>query len=623
MLSRKSFVRRVCLIVAVAGVSLFGNVALANRDAADTTNALDLKPGGGKGYSLTGTGVKVGVFEANGLFRTTHEAFRNADGTSRAIGMVSTSYTSHGTSVAGTIGGNAVGGSNYEGMAPGVTLYSYGTAFQTAMGTTTGKSLDISNHSYSAGYDDGWSDQTWTINGVSLQYHTWFYGTVSSGTYGVTRVFRDVYATNPRYGRYDSNSRYVDTILHDNPRLLSFWSAGNSRNPYTDYQDDNKYVAQFSAGVTPVNGVRVDSAAGTNYWLVSTADYPAPGGSYDTVSGYGAAKNSIVVGAISDYTTDPHPARITTSSTLTASFSNYGPTDDGRLGVTLVANGVSLKTPSADSDTSYSSGISGTSFSSPNAAGTAALLLEHWRAKTDGYTPLASTQKALLIHTASDLVSGGQIGPDYRTGYGLINGLKAAQFIDGSNQFGMRRHHWIERTISPGQELVYTFTSVGLTATTEGSTVTDLGGIRATLVWTDPEGNTASTASYNDRTFRALVNDLDLWITDAGGNTYYPWTLDPNNPTAAAIRTMRNDVDNIEQVFIEAGVLGSGSVFQLHVGIDGGLLGNQAQMFSLLVSGATLGFVPVPEPMGVGVVLGGGIFVMGRRRGGRMGGRLG
>ena len=78
-----------------------------------------------------------------------------------------------------------------------------------------------------------------------------------------------------------------------------------------------------------------------------------------------------------------------------------------------------------------------------------------------------------------------------------------------------------------------------------------------------------------------LVDDLDLWITGPGG-TYYPWTLDPLNPSAAAVRTKANHVDNVEQVLIDVPAAG---VYTLHVGGTGSLF---AQPYTLLASGASV-----------------------------------
>ena len=63
---------------------------------------------------------------------------------------------------------------------------------------------------------------------------------------------------------------------------------------------------------------------------------------------------------------------------------------------------------------------------SPNAAGSASLLVELYAKLFDGGAMRASTLKGLIIHTADDL---GNPGPDYSYGWGLMNAKAAADHI--------------------------------------------------------------------------------------------------------------------------------------------------------------------------------------------------
>ena len=45
-----------------------------------------------------------------------------------------------------------------------------------------------------------------------------------------------------------------------------------------------------------------------------------------------------------------------------------------------------------------------------------------------------------------------------------------------------------------------------------------------------------------------LQNNLDLQVISPNSTTYYPWTLDPKRPSADAVRTRKNAVDNVERV---------------------------------------------------------------------------
>ena len=107
------------------------------------------------------------------------------------------------------------------------------------------------------------------------------------------------------------------------------------------------------------------------------------------------AKNVITVGAVNDAVSggqrDPAAASM-------SSFSGWGPVDDGRVKPDLVANGVGLYSTDSGNDNDYRT-MSGTSMASPNAAGTAALLVDLYRDRSGGSFPLAASLKALLIHS--------------------------------------------------------------------------------------------------------------------------------------------------------------------------------------------------------------------------------
>ena len=103
--------------------------------------------------------------------------------------------------------------------------------------------------------------------------------------------------------------------------------------------------------------------------------------------------------------------------------------------------------------------------------------------------------------------------------------------------------------------------------------------LKASIVWTDPAGSALSPSL--DPSTRALVNDLDLRISK-GTSSFYPWSLDPYNPSAAANRNMKNYVDNVEVVLIENPAPGN---YTLTVSHEGYMSSNQD--FSLIITGAT------------------------------------
>lgn len=389
-------------------------------------------------YNLDGAAITVGVWDGGAV--DTHMDFD-----SRLTVVDAVAVGSHGTHVAGTIGGSGSGNNAAAGMAPAVQLRSYDWNNDTNEMQTAAQSdnVVISNHSY--GFATGW---TWDGS-------AW----IDYGSGG--------------FGLYDSNSQAYDNIVYSTG-LLVFKSAGNDRNDGPDCPSG-----------------------------------PDCDGSYGTIGFIGNAKNVVSVCALSD------------SDNMSA-FSSWGPTDDGRIKPDLCANGESLL--STLPGNSYGNS-SGTSMSSPSAAGTAALLFEHFQNVT-GTAPAPALLKTLMIHGATDL---GATGPDYQFGWGIINSAVTADVISAGD--------FIQGVISGnGDQQEYTFE------------VSAAGTVRVTLGWTDPGGDPAAAI--------ALVNDLNLELISPSSATYYPWVMDPANPANPA-STGVNSLDNIEQVEIVTAEVGT------------------------------------------------------------------
>ncbi|ROS01793.1 subtilisin family serine protease [Sinobacterium caligoides] len=275
-----------------------------------------------------------------------------------------------------------------------------------------------------------------------------------------------------RFGNYSTKARLWDEIVKDTG-LIIVKSAGNDR-------DD---------GLTTASEKQPADGGGTGF---------------STISSYANAKNIITVGAVYD------------SGRMTK-FSGWGPSNDGRIKPDVVANGVWLKSTGTDNDYTR---ISGTSMAAPVVSGASALLVERFRQVFDE-APKASQLKAALLHTAMDQ---GNPGPDYDTGWGLVDLEAAIDLVDQG------RDHLFARTITneaaenlsfvvPAQQSMF----------------------KLTMVWTDPKG-AASSASN-------LINDLDVVLVSPSGQRFYPWVKDSNSPASAATRGI-NNVDNIEQVLV-------------------------------------------------------------------------
>ncbi|MCH8148155.1 MAG: S8 family serine peptidase, partial [Planctomycetes bacterium] len=341
------------------------------------------------------------------------------------------------------------------------------------------------------------------------------------------------------FGQYSSGARGWDEIAFLSPKWLICRSAGNDRN---DAHTGSHY---HRAG---------------NFWVLSTDSHPRDcnrGQGYDCVSYKGCAKNILTVGAVDDIVGGyAGPA-----SVVMTSFTAWGPCDDGRIKPDIMANGESLLSSSATGNAHYLS-LSGTSMSSPNTAGSLALLVQHHRNTHNGDDMRSATLKGIVIHTADE--AGGAPGPDYSFGWGLLNSLSAADQIslDESVPTAVQ-----ELTLRPGERIRFAGTYTGSAA------------IKATICWTDPPGSPPSSSLLDPPT-KMLVNDLDLRILASEGTVFEPWYLNGLSPASAA-RRRDNDTDNVEVVRVDAPAAGRYEVSITHKGV----LENQRQDFSLIVSG--------------------------------------
>ena len=245
-----------------------------------------------------------------------------------------------------------------------------------------------------------------------------------------------------------------------------------------------------------------------------------------------------------------------------------GPVDDGRIKPDLVGKGVAVTSSVATGDAGYGT-WQGTSMSSPNVAGTLALMQQHYQNTHMNAPMLSATLKGLSIHTANE--AGTSIGPDYSFGWGLLNAEAAAELIT-VDSYGKNVIN--EQVLNGGATYTRNIYSDGINP------------LKVTICWTDPAGTPVNPPTdpelLNNRT-PMLVNDLDLKITD-GGTTYYPWKLDPDNPSNSATNNSKNNVDNVEQVFIQSPITGT---YTIQVNHDGTLT-NGSQAFSIIVSGNTI-----------------------------------
>jgi hypothetical protein len=458
---------------------------MQNINAARTISTDDVWPGGIGGYSMTGSGTALGelaIWDGGGVL-TTHQEL-----TGRVTQIDSPAATHyHATHVAGTMVATGVD-ANAKGMSYQANLAAYDWDYdETEAASAAASSLNVSNHSYSL--ITGWySSGDWY----------WFGDTNVSTT-------EDYY-----FGFYSGQAQDWDQIAYNAPYYSICTSAGNDR-------DD--------AGPGPGGGHYVwNDGIGDWEWSTATRDPDGGASGYDCVKHRGVGKNVITVGAVYDIPL----GYFAPYDVVLPDFTCWGPTDDGRIKPDLVANGISLKSCTDASPTSYAN-YSGTSMSTPNLSGSLNLLVRYYEDSHGGTTPLSSTMKALLIQTADE--SGTNTGPDYEYGWGLMNTRKAADKIRADSLLGIQMH---ESFLTNGDEDSLYFVSDGVST------------FRLTIAWTDPPGTPPSPSL--DPTTVMLVNDLDIRLEHlASATEYLPWTLNPSSPSSPAVRA-DNILDNVEQI---------------------------------------------------------------------------
>ncbi len=242
------------------------------------------------------------------------------------------------------------------------------------------------------------------------------------------------------------------------------------------------------------NIVPVFSAGNQGTGAATTGNYANIPGYANLTGNFKMAKNCITVGAIDNKNNIP-------------AESSSGPLYDGRLAPQLIALG-----PNGSSD------------AAAVVSGTAAVLQQVYADSNSQVLPPASLIKAVLFTSADDLH---RSGIDYKTGYGLLNSFEAIKTVQQKRYDG--------GSLTQGQQWIKNITVPPGTAQ-----------LKVTLSWTD------SAAQVNNS--KALINDLDLEITEVNSGTIYrPWVLSTfaHADSLAKVATRKKDTLNTtEQVSI-------------------------------------------------------------------------
>ncbi|MEI6971742.1 MAG: S8 family serine peptidase [bacterium] len=478
-------------------------------------------------YSLTGEGETVGIWDA-GQPLGTH---RELTGRVEVMDAVPPYWHSHSSHVGGTIGASGVD-PNAIGMAPAVLIDAYDwvddlaeMASRAMADAAETNMLQISNHSY--GPSSGWTATT---------PPRWY------GTWGQRE--------SEYFGLYDADAVEIDNMCFNAPFYLPFLSSGNDRGDAApvegatfSYYDGGWQLTTYNGSIHPYS----------DNW---------DGGGYDTVPIRAVAKNVMTVSCVRDAVSGG--IRSLAGATM-PTYPSWGPTDDGRVKPDLVANGDGVYSLSSLGNSSYYT-LSGSSMSVAAASGSAILLTEYYNRLMPGRRMLASTIKGLMINTADDIDAA---GPDYKTGWGLVNAGAACEHLRRHVSFpelGLVREDSLSSTnISDSFTFIWT----------------NSGPIKVTLCWTDPAG---PGQTGMDSQVPALVNDLDLRIVDPSGATNCPFVLNPAQPSAVATNG-DNRLDNVEQLCITSPA--TAGEYVVTVAAHGAITG-AFQQYSLLIGGVAV-----------------------------------
>ncbi|GAB4327963.1 MAG: hypothetical protein Kow00127_20650 [Bacteroidales bacterium] len=203
-----------------------------------------------------------------------------------------------------------------------------------------------------------------------------------------------------------------------------------------------------------------------------------------------------------------------------AGSSSRGPAHDGRIKPDISAKGTSVN--STTNPNSYTV-KSGTSMACPAVAGNLAQLYHAYKELHSGEEPKGGLMKAIILNTADDLLN---VGPDYKTGWGRINSRRAVELLEDER--------YLTDEISQGETNTHTI-----------NVPSGVAELKVMVYWTDKEASVSTN--------HALVNDLNMTVTDPSNQENLPWVLNPyphpdslNKPAVKGI----DDLNNMEQVSI-------------------------------------------------------------------------
>lgn len=358
---------------------------------------------------------------------------------------------------------------------------------------------------------------------------------ISNHSYGYSN---DTTTATWNFGAYDETAKNWDFLTRNLPNYLPFIAAGNEQ------EDSGNRKAKLG---------------------------------YDIITGSSASKNAMTVGAVD-------------GDKAMSDYSNWGPTDDGRVKPDIVTRGTGInsslyadKTSKTPSDTAYSGTVNsqGTSYASPAAAAAGLLLQQYYNSLYKTYMK-SSTLKALMLSTAEDL---GQPGPDHKFGWGLLDIEKAANAIKYKSATGSplkailldstakkitavdsvaRKSIVVDSTSSGAyiEEISLKFPTDTITEISREVTANGCLPLIVSIAWTDIEGVEQTSKDGIDPMVSRLIYDYDLIVKNVTKDTTYrawkPSTM-ANRTANATYETKWFDGNgnNYKQVKIDSAIAGN------------------------------------------------------------------
>jgi hypothetical protein len=340
---------------------------------------------------------------------------------------------------------------------------------------------------------------------TTLDYHGIHVMGTAGGAGNVRETFAG-YAPKSKLIKQVGNNiiKYASTYVQDYGMVITNNSYGAITDDCTTFGIYDLLSATLDQQAFQMPNLQHVFSAGNSGNFTCT---PYLAGFSNVLGAYQSAKNTITVG-------------YTDASGVIQPFSSKGPVRDGRIKPEITAHGLNVFSAVPTNAYGFSSG---TSMAAPGVSGGLALLYQRYKQLNGNINPKNGLMKALLCNGAIDK---GNAGPDFSYGFGWMNLLRSVIMLENQNYFNT--------SVNNNATNTHTITIP------VGSTINEL---KVMLYWNDSAAAPLAAS--------ALVNDLDLEVTDPAAVVHFPQLLNatPSNVNDPAV-TGADHINNIEQVVI-------------------------------------------------------------------------